>query len=97
MHLRPKDFPEIGDEEYGFDSYDEDTDEDISDSHVVKDAGGEALGPVDDPLETGTSTDNVAGEAQLIQDDPENTTQEFPLQGEEEDAPLLTNSFTSIN
>ena len=97
MHLRPKEFPKIGDEEYGFDSYDEDTDEDISDSHVVEDAGGQALGPVDDPLETGTSTNNVEGEAQLIEDDPENTTQEFPEQGEEEDAPLLTNSFTSIN
>ena len=97
MHLRPKDFPKIGDEEYGFDSYDEDTDEDIPDSHVVEGAGGEALEPGDDPLETGTRTDNVQGEAQLIQDDPENTTQEFPEQGEEEDAPLLTNILTSIN
>ena len=87
MHLRPKDFPKIGDEEYGFDSYDEDTDEDIPDS----------LEPLDDPVETGTRTDNVEREAQLIQDDPENTTQELPLQGEEEDAPLLMNSFTSIN
>ena len=97
MHLRPKDFPKIGDEEYGFDSYDEDTDEDIPDSHVVEKAGGEALEPVDDPLETGTRTDNVEGEAQPIENDPENTTEQFPEQGEEEDAPLLTNILTSIN
>ena len=50
---------------------------------------------MDDQLETGTHTNNVEGEAQLIQDDPEN--QEFPEQGEEEDAPLLANISTSIN
>ena len=53
----------------------------------------DSLEPVDDQLETGTH--NVEGEAQLIQDDPEN--QEFPEQGEEEDAPLLANISTSIN
>ena len=30
-HLRPRDFPKIGDEEHAFDSLDEDTEEEIED------------------------------------------------------------------
>ena len=105
MYLRPKEFPKIGDEEYAFDSDNEDTDEDIPDSHYVEDAGGEALEPGDDF--PSIAVDNVEEEAQAIGDDPENITRdrgdkslEFGNnfeQGEEENAPLLSNSFTSIN
>ena len=105
MQLRPRGFPKIGDEEYGFDSYDEDTDEDIPDLHVVEDAGGEALEPGD--VFPRIVVDNVEEEPQPIWDDSENITGdrsnkslEFGNsfeQGEEENAPLLSNSFASIN
>ena len=105
MHLRPKEFPKIADEAYAFDSDNEDTDEDIPDSHYVEDAGGEALEPgANFPS---IVVDNVEGEAQPIGDDPENITRdrggkslEFGNnfeQVEEENAPLLSNIFASIN
>ena len=105
MHLRPKDFPKIGDEEYAFDSNNEDTDEDIPASHVVEDAGDEALEPGD--AFPRIVVHNVEEEAQPIGDDSENIigdrnnkSLEFGNsfeQGEEENAPLLWNSFASIN
>ena len=105
MHLRPKEFPKIGDEAYAFDSDNEDTDEDIPDSHYVEDAGGEALDPGD--YVPHIVVDNVEGEAQPIGDDPENISSDRDdksleignsfEQGEEENAPLLSNSFTCIN
>ena len=105
MHLRPKDFPKIGDEEYAFDSNNEDTDEDIPASHVVEYAGGEALEPGD--VFPRIVVDTVEEEVQPIGDDSENITADRKKkslefgnsfeQGEEENAPLLSNSFTSIN
>ena len=71
----------------------------------VEDAGGKALEPgANFPS---IVVDNVEGEAQPIGDDPENISSdrddkslEFGnnfKQGEEENAPLLSNSFASIN
>ena len=110
-HLRPKDFPKIGDEEFVFESDNEDTDEDIPDSRFVEDAGGEALEPVDDQtstaVEAGITRENIEERRQIFEDDSENTitngSDKSPdfgndfEQGDEEDAPLLTNRFTSIN
>ena len=43
-HLRPRDFPKIGDEEFAFDSLNEDTEEEIEDEELVeKDEEAEPL------------------------------------------------------